>query len=304
MAGEAAEQTEIESDHQLVNEATRLLRDIFPDKNVPLPSESIVTRWRADPFSRGTYSYISPGATGEDYDLIAKPVDDLLFFAGEASCQTHPATVHGAYISGLRAAAEIVDSILGPIQIPSPLIPLKVSQDRSNSSSSSLKRSAESFHLESPSSVKKVKLDNEKELNRAIYQTLGERPSKPNRSAVNPFLLYQKDYWFICKAKCDELSRQAAGDDDAKATRNEVRAALGQMWRDSTTEEKRPYLESTIDNKASNVVAVEEFKFQLAEWDAAAEAFKQTWRNGHANSQKTIDDVESAVLMVRTRSLV
>ncbi|CRK02508.1 hypothetical protein BN1723_018777, partial [Verticillium longisporum] len=56
-----------------------------------------------------------------DYDVMAKPVGNL-YFAGEHTIGTHPATVHGAYMSGLRAASEVFDAMLGPIDIPSPLV--------------------------------------------------------------------------------------------------------------------------------------------------------------------------------------
>lgn len=61
-------------------------------------------------------------ARPSDYDLMAQPVGNL-HFAGEATCGGYPATVHGAYISGLRAASEVYESILGPIKVPEPLVP-------------------------------------------------------------------------------------------------------------------------------------------------------------------------------------
>jgi monoamine oxidase len=48
------------------------------------------------------------GATPEDYDTLAQPVDNRLFFAGEHTQRDYPATVHGAYLSGKRAANEIL----------------------------------------------------------------------------------------------------------------------------------------------------------------------------------------------------
>lgn len=39
--------------------------------------------------------YISVGCTGDDYDELAKPIGDRLFFAGEATCRKHPATTTG-----------------------------------------------------------------------------------------------------------------------------------------------------------------------------------------------------------------
>jgi monoamine oxidase len=61
--------------------------------------------WRADPFARGSYSYARPGHA-DDRALLAAPVDDRLFFAGEATSPNFFSTAHGAYESGLRAAEE------------------------------------------------------------------------------------------------------------------------------------------------------------------------------------------------------
>lgn len=74
---------------------------------VPDPMGSIVTRWRADPFALGSYSFLAVGAEPEDRDLLAAPVADRLFFAGEATNRSFPATVHGALRSG-EDAAELI----------------------------------------------------------------------------------------------------------------------------------------------------------------------------------------------------
>ena len=63
-----------------------------------------------DDFSRGAYSYVCTGGAGAPHRL-AEPVDDTLFFAGEATdVSGHLGTVHGAIASGRRAADEIVAS--------------------------------------------------------------------------------------------------------------------------------------------------------------------------------------------------
>jgi hypothetical protein len=62
-----------------------------------------------DPFSRGAYSYVALGASGEDYDILARPVDNCVFFVGEATCKLNPDTIGGAMMSGLREAVRIVD---------------------------------------------------------------------------------------------------------------------------------------------------------------------------------------------------
>jgi monoamine oxidase len=64
--------------------------------------------WDSDPFSGGAYSYVKVGGEGCQKTLSA-PIDNTLFFAGEATDTTgHNGTVHGAIASGLRAAKEIL----------------------------------------------------------------------------------------------------------------------------------------------------------------------------------------------------
>ncbi len=66
--------------------------------------------WQTDPFSRGAYSYGKVGGDGMQ-EALARPVDNTLFFAGEATDVTgHNGTVHGAIASGKRAAAEILSA--------------------------------------------------------------------------------------------------------------------------------------------------------------------------------------------------
>ncbi|KAM0032893.1 putative spermine oxidase transcription regulator Homeodomain-LIKE family [Helianthus debilis subsp. tardiflorus] len=95
------------SDH--VNHALAVLRKLFGKATVCDPVASVVTDWGRDPFSYGAYSYVAVGASGEDYDTLGRPVDNCLFFAGEATCKEHPDTVGGAMMSGLREAVRIVD---------------------------------------------------------------------------------------------------------------------------------------------------------------------------------------------------
>lgn len=64
--------------------------------------------WGADPFARGGYSYVLSGGTGAHREL-AQPINNTLFFAGEATCGGgHNATMEGALQSGLRAAEELL----------------------------------------------------------------------------------------------------------------------------------------------------------------------------------------------------
>jgi monoamine oxidase len=66
--------------------------------------------WQCDPFSLGAYSYGKVGA-GVAPEVLGMPMDNTLFFAGEATDTSgHNGTVHGAIASGRRAASEILRS--------------------------------------------------------------------------------------------------------------------------------------------------------------------------------------------------
>ena len=79
-----------------------------PDAHrVPEPLAMIRTSWSADPWARGSYSYLPVGAQPALRAALAQPIDGRLFIAGEATSGTAPATVHGALASGRRAADEV-----------------------------------------------------------------------------------------------------------------------------------------------------------------------------------------------------
>ena len=64
------------------------------------------TGWGTDPLHLGAYSVLSPGG-GEARAELAQPIDDRLFFAGEATSPDGFSTAHGAYNSGVAAVDAI-----------------------------------------------------------------------------------------------------------------------------------------------------------------------------------------------------
>jgi monoamine oxidase len=86
-----------------LSELTGLLGNDFAKRVKPLT----IHRWGADPFARGSYSYALPGKVASRA-VLAAPVDDRLFFAGEA-CSTHDfSTAHGGFITGVSAAEQVI----------------------------------------------------------------------------------------------------------------------------------------------------------------------------------------------------
>lgn len=106
LAGSAAKEREQWSDTALVKELGSTVQPIWGGKRVPNIEGSLVTRWSQDPYSRGSYSYLPPGVEPAARAWLGRPQAPL-YFAGEATNEKLPATVHGAYLSGQRAAKEL-----------------------------------------------------------------------------------------------------------------------------------------------------------------------------------------------------
>jgi monoamine oxidase len=75
------------------------------------PADMRMVNWTADPYSLGAYSVTPPGGI-DNPAALAAPVAGRLFWAGEATAHVAwTATVHGAYDSGRRAAAEALSNL-------------------------------------------------------------------------------------------------------------------------------------------------------------------------------------------------
>lgn len=73
---------------------------------------AIIQDWSLEPFVKGGVAYVKPGGTNQDRINLATPVNNRLFFAGEATdVNGEFGTISGALLSGERAAQEVVDSI-------------------------------------------------------------------------------------------------------------------------------------------------------------------------------------------------
>jgi monoamine oxidase len=68
------------------------------------------TAWATDPLAGGSYSHALPGRAGERARLAA-PVDQRLFFAGEACSARAFSTAHGAWQTGQAAGRAAVESL-------------------------------------------------------------------------------------------------------------------------------------------------------------------------------------------------
>lgn len=108
-SGKFAEHIEQISDEEVVGMAMDALRKMFPDNPPSSLLGHTVTRWKTDQYARGSYSFAKVGTRPEDFISLGRPVGKTLHFAGEATHRKHPATAHGAFMSGVREAARIIE---------------------------------------------------------------------------------------------------------------------------------------------------------------------------------------------------
>ncbi|MBU3749316.1 MAG: FAD-dependent oxidoreductase [Mycobacterium sp.] len=85
-------------------QAARVLAAIYPGRFRP-PAAAQASGWWTDEWSRGSYSFTAVGSGAQDREILAEPVSDRLWLAGEALHPRLHSTVHGAWLSG-KAAAE------------------------------------------------------------------------------------------------------------------------------------------------------------------------------------------------------
>lgn len=107
-AADRGREIEALSDEAIVASAMETLKTIFGE-SIPEPTGFQVTRWGQDPYAFGSYSFNSVGSTPEMRDTLAEALEERLFFAGEATSSAYFGTAHGALLSGLDVAKQILD---------------------------------------------------------------------------------------------------------------------------------------------------------------------------------------------------
>lgn len=305
MAGTAAHGVESSNNACLVKAVTSRLAQMFAPKSIPQPRETIITRWKQDPFARGSYSYVGPRTQSGDYDTMALPVGPI-HFAGEATNGTHPATVHGAYLSGLRAAAEVIEELLGPVKIPESPLVRKRKQPPGSEKPHRKKRKFGYIDVWEPidppvgtglmepligqgcpplgfntTVVTGAGREIDEQIAQKIEAKLGPRPEKPDKGIVNPFLLYQTEQWATVKARCDAQKAIVSNPVPSinvlapKASRKEIRQTIGLDWRNSSEDVKKLYYERCDKERAEWRTRFEKWKEEALRWEAEAEMIRQ-----------------------------
>jgi monoamine oxidase len=89
----------------------RLVAAFGSDIRDALSARTIVTAWAGDPWTLGSYSSAKPGASHQRAELM-RPIDDILFFAGEACSVEFAGTAHGAYLTAMAAVEAMAKSVV------------------------------------------------------------------------------------------------------------------------------------------------------------------------------------------------
>jgi monoamine oxidase len=106
-SGEFSRNMEKETDDYIIEEAMKSLKVAYGN-DIPEPEAYLITRWGMEPYILGSYS--APGHNQDDLKLrteLANPIQNKIFFAGEATSVLEYAFTHSALYTGLREAKKI-----------------------------------------------------------------------------------------------------------------------------------------------------------------------------------------------------
>lgn len=130
-SGDVGDTLEESTDEEISKWASKMVIKYLGPKAVRPPTPPVdvwITRWRNDPYSQGSYCFwpaknlsidsgnpaqrfSERGGSPLDCKEMARPLWGRWFFAGEHTEPDHFASVHGAYLSGVREGIRIEDAL-------------------------------------------------------------------------------------------------------------------------------------------------------------------------------------------------
>lgn len=102
--GQAAKNFSVMTDTQVLTSAMNTIKKWYP--NAPNYVNYKRSNWGSDPYSLGAYPFVKAGATTDDCKAYQESdsTNDKVMFAGDGTTCTMIGTVHGAYLTGVKAA--------------------------------------------------------------------------------------------------------------------------------------------------------------------------------------------------------
>ena len=105
--GEYALKADLMSDKEILEDALEVLKTVWED-DVGSVKKIIRTSWLTEPYFKGAYSFPSTQSSEEDFENFSESLNDQIYFCGEHTNLQYLATTHGALMSGIRAAKEVI----------------------------------------------------------------------------------------------------------------------------------------------------------------------------------------------------
>lgn len=100
------------TEKQIVEKYLKFLENAFGPKVRELLVEARTTGWAKNKFSRGSFTGLRLGGSGDDYDVMAEPLwDGTLGFCGEHTTRKHNGTIDAAFVSGEREAKRLLERL-------------------------------------------------------------------------------------------------------------------------------------------------------------------------------------------------
>jgi len=109
LAGKHARSIEQMKDSQVLDLIMTDLKAMYGNQ-IPQPTYFHRTAWHTNPLSLGAYPHIKPNYDYNICDILAEPIDNKVFFAGDYILKKYMSTAHGSYMSGIKAAEDLADS--------------------------------------------------------------------------------------------------------------------------------------------------------------------------------------------------
>ncbi|KAF2119673.1 flavin-containing amine oxidoreductase-domain containing protein [Lophiotrema nucula] len=110
MVGRDSYRIEAQDDEITKQEGLEVLRQMFPDVDIPEPIDFYYPRWSLEPWAYGSYSNWPPGTTLEMHQNLRANVERL-YFAGEHTSAEYFGFLHGAWFEGREAGERIAGLI-------------------------------------------------------------------------------------------------------------------------------------------------------------------------------------------------
>ncbi len=106
---QASEYVELGTDEKIIERILDELDEVFDGQARQHYKQHIIQNWTAEPYIQGSYSYDFLGDRAQIMADLFEPVEEKLFFAGEAFSDENQATVHGACESAYTVVSRMLE---------------------------------------------------------------------------------------------------------------------------------------------------------------------------------------------------